>query len=245
MQTDQKTVLWRRTALIALALTAVVLWIALDVWLGITEPDGRAVRIPDCVGRAVPDLTLDTHFDVSVEYRYDDTVSKGIVISQSPAAGAQRKISQNAPTCALKLTVSLGKEQITLTNEVGHDVREAAARLRGEGLRVELVKAAGSAAEGRVLDMQPPAGTVLLRGDTVTLTVSVGTPAQTVKVPDLIGLSRADALVQLWLSQLSVGDVVDVPANASDGTVIRQSHRAGTTVRAGTRVTLYVADHAD
>lgn len=241
MQTDQQTVLWRRVALIALVLAAVLLWIALDVWLGLTEPDGRAVTVPDCTGRTVSELALDVCFDVTVEYRYDDNAPEGAVISQAPRAGAQRKLTKSTPTCALRLTVSLGKERVTLRDEVGSDMREATARLRGMGLRVVTAVQASNAPEGRVLDMQPTAGTVLLRGDTVTLTVSAGTPTQTVKVPDLTGVSRADALVQLWLSQLSVGDVIEISADAPDGTVVRQSHRAGTVVRAGTRITLYIS----
>ena len=241
MQTDKQTVFWRRTALIAALLTAALLWIALDVWLGFTEPDGRTVTIPDCTGRAVSELTPDACFDVTVEYRYDEQAPRGTVIAQSPAAGVQRKLAPTAPTCALKLTVSLGRERILLSDEVGANVREAAARLREQGLRVKTVTVTGNAPEGRVLDMQPAAGTELFRGDAVTLTVSVGMPVPTVKVPDLTGLSRSDALVQIWLSQLSVGDVVEVFADAPVGTVVRQSHLAGTVVRAGTRITLYIS----
>lgn len=241
MQTDKQTVFWRRTALVAVLLTAVLLWIALDVWLGFTERDGCTVAIPDCMGRAVSALTPDACFDVTVEYRYDEQAPKGVVIAQSPAAGVQRKLSPNAPTCALKLTVSLGRERIVLSDEVGADVREAVARLRERGLRVKTVTVTGSAPEGQVLDMQPAAGTALFRGDAVTLTVSAGTPVQTVKVPDLTGISRSDALVQIWLSQLSVGDVVEMFADAPVGTVVRQSHLAGTVVRAGTRITLYIS----
>ncbi|MBQ9785469.1 MAG: PASTA domain-containing protein [Clostridia bacterium] len=241
MQTDKQTVLWRRLALIAFILTAALVWIALDTWLGLVRTDARVVEIPSCTGHAADALSLPEWLDVTVEYRYDDKIPEGTVITQSPAGGARRKLPANASTCALLLVVSLGKEQITLPQTVGSDARTVTADLRAEGLQVHVVTQAASAPEGRVLAMQPPAGTVLARGDGVTLTVSAGTPTQTVKVPDLTGLSRADALVELWLSHLAVGEVIEIDADGAVGTVVRQSHRAGTTVRAGTRIILYIS----
>ncbi len=245
MQADKQTVFWRRVTWITLTLSAVILWIALDTWLGFTGNDARTVEIPNCRGKIAETLELAEYFNVTVEYRYDDEVPEGVVIAQAPTGGTQRKLSKNTPTCAIKLVVSLGREQILLPDAVGSDVREAVARLREMGLQVKTVMQTGSAPEGAVLAMQPTAGATLARGDTVTLTVSAGAPAQTVKVPDLAGLSRADALMRLWLSQLTVGEVIDIPSDAPDGTVVRQSHRAGTVVMAGTRVTVYIADSED
>jgi beta-lactam-binding protein with PASTA domain len=49
-------------------------------------------------------------------------------------------------------------------------------------------------------------------------------------------------LVLLWRSQLSVGEVVEeFSEKGPSGTVLRQSHVAGTLVAAGTKITIYVA----
>ena len=73
------------------------------------------------------------------------------------------------------------------------------------------------------------------------LSVSAGTPNKTVEVPNLVGLSRSDALVKLWLAELSVAEVTEEPSLLPVGSVIRQSHVAGTLVSAGTPVTLVVS----
>ena len=54
-------------------------------------------------------------------------------------------------------------------------------------------------------------------------------------------MSRADALIRLWLCQLNVGEVVETPSDAPAGTVIRQSHAEGTVVLPGTKITIYVS----
>ena len=64
---------------------------------------------------------------------------------------------------------------------------------------------------------------------------------KTVAVPNLCGLSRADALIRLWLCQLNVGEVVEVPSGEPSGTVIRQSHAEGTVVLPGTKITIYIS----
>ena len=75
----------------------------------------------------------------------------------------------------------------------------------------------------------------------MTLTVSAGEPAVTVTVPNVVGLTRADALIRLWLCQLSVGSVIEEISAEEAGSVIRQSHQPGTVVMSGTKITLYVS----
>ena len=63
----------------------------------------------------------------------------------------------------------------------------------------------------------------------------------TVTVPDVRGLSRSEALMQLWLAQLSVLDVIEEDSVEEPGVVIRQNYLPGTVVMAGTKLTLYVS----
>ena len=143
--------------------------------------------------------------------------------------------------CQVTVLVSLGCESILLPQTVGRDVYEAATELRNLGLVVTTVMQSSPREAGRVLESEPRAGESVPKGTTITLTVSQGEKQSTVTVPDLCGLTRADALIRLWLCQLNVGEVVEAPSSAPVGTVFRQSHTEGTVVLPGTKITIYVS----
>ncbi len=221
-------------------------WIALDSWMHITDADEvRAVEIPNFCGMVAEKLEFEAWQEVSLTYRHDATIPAGVVLSQSPASGSRRKLSSPEDSCRIELVISLGEESVILPSLAGGDVREATETLRRLGLVPETKMQEGHAPRGEVLFMDPPAGRELPIGTTVTLTVSAGLPTETVQVPDTRGMTRADALIALWLARLEVGEVVEeVSDGTASGCVMRQSHRPGTTVRAGTSITLYIANES-
>ena len=232
---------WVAATAMALLFCICSVWITFDSLFAPLSPQGERVEIPNYCGLREEDLSFADWLRVTTEYRYDAKVPSGTVIAQTPSAGSLRKLSAKHPTCALSLVVSLGEELATLPDVVGIDEREATARLRALGFSVHVRQVSGTYPAGEVLDMTPSPGTKLPLGKNVTLTVGKGSPAVTVTVPDLRGLSRADALMRLWTAQLAVESVVEIPSQATAGTVLRQSHVAGTTVSAGTKITIYVS----
>lgn len=97
----------------------------------------------------------------------------------------------------------------TPTHEVpawsGEQIEEVQAEARDNGWRVdddELVRRDGTRA-GQVVDQQPPAGTPLAEGRTVTLTVSLGPTL--VPFPQVVGTPEAEAVVALESAGLVVG----------------------------------------
>ena len=124
---------------------------------------------------------------------------------------------------------------------VGLNEREVAAKLRELGCVVETQYQSGASPAGEVLWMEPRAGETVPRGSKVVLTVSAGISVQSVTVPDFRGMTRSDALIELWLSRLSLAEVVETESEAPAGTVVAQSHPSGSLVPSGTRVTLYVS----
>lgn len=231
---------WRWGAVIALCLLLAVSWIVFD---GLFQPRGiasRSVEIPHYRGANLNGLTFEDWLEVEVEYRHDANAPAGEILSQAPTGGSRRKLTAANPRCKLTLTVSLGEETVTLPDLIGRDAREAESRLREMGLRVTVRRVEGAYPEGTVFDMEPRVGTLLPIGTEITLTVSAGLPHKSVRVPELLGLTRSEALVQLWLSGLTVGQVVETAPAALEGRVVRQSHRAGTLVVSGTEITLYI-----
>ena len=232
---------WRAACLFLLALLPALSWTVFD---SLFSPRGEAfktVEIPDLCGMDEQRLPSYDWLEMRTEYRYDDAQPAGTVLSQSPLAGSRRKLTSTNPTCTVTLSVSLGREAVTLPALIGCDVRSATAQLRELGLSVKIIERTGAFPSGTVISVDPDSHSVLPKGSSVTLTVCTGTPSKTVIVPDLCGLSRSDALVLLWTSQLGVMDVIEEDSDAPDGTVIRQSHLPGTTVVAATRLTITVS----
>jgi serine/threonine-protein kinase len=83
-----------------------------------------------------------------------------------------------------------------------------------------------------VLAVRPGEGGQAARGSTVTLTVSRG--PRVVPVPDVAGLSAAEAAQQLQAQGFVVTSTQGSPANPVTGT----SPAAGTEVRPGTSVVI-------
>ena len=232
---------WRRSALVAFALLLALGWITVDILFKPREKEPTTVTVPNLCGISVNDIQTEAWFDVDIEYRYDENTPVGVVFAQTPTGGSRRRLATDGEPCKITLMVSLGRESILLPPMSGRDVYEVANELRNLGLVVNTVMQSSPREVGRVLSSEPRAGESVPKGTTVTLTVSRGEEQKTVRVPQLCGLSRADALIRLWLCQLNVGEVVEVPSNAPLGTVFRQSHAEGTVVLPGTKITIYVS----
>jgi len=67
-------------------------------------------------------------------------------------------------------------------------------------------------------------------------------PQVTVVVPDLIGISRDDAVAQLRHERLQAGSVTSRPADRSPGTVVEQEPAAGARLAPGSQVHLVIAE---
>jgi len=231
---------WRRAASIAAIMILAVGWITIDILLMPREKPPTTVEIPDFCGSSMENIQAEEWLDVDIEYRYDENTPAGVVFSQTPTGGSRRRLTDGG-VCQVTVLVSLGCESILLPQTVGRDVYEAATELRNLGLVVTTVMQSSPREAGRVLESEPRAGESVPKGTTITLTVSQGEKQSTVTVPDLCGLTRADALIRLWLCQLNVGEVVEAPSSAPVGTVFRQSHTEGTVVLPGTKITIYVS----
>lgn len=230
---------WRRSAFVALMLLLAVGWITVDILFQPRKKEPITVEIPNFCGRDVNSIQADEWLDLDIEYRYDENTPTGVIFSQTPTGGSRRRLNNSA--CQVTVVVSMGRESIRLPQIAGRDVYEVSTELRNLGLVVNTVMQSSPREVGRVLASEPRAGESIPRGTTVTLTVSQGEKQKTVHVPQLCGLSRADALIRLWLCQLNVGEVVEMPSDAPAGIVFRQSHAEGTVVLPGTKITIYVS----
>ena len=109
------------------------------------------------------------------------------------------------------------------------------------GLTVSQVESVQAAApRGLAMVTRPPATNVLPPGAPVTVVVSRGAP--TIPVPDLLGMSQADARTRLELDGLQLGTVTRRrTSDANPGTVVAQKPAASTLAAPGTVVDIVVA----
>jgi beta-lactam-binding protein with PASTA domain len=94
---------------------------------------GREVAIPDLAGLTVAqasEAALHSGLDLNIENKfYSRTVPAGRILSQSPAAGSKVRRGWQ-----LRVTESLGPQQVTIPDVVGEPVREASLDLRKSSL---------------------------------------------------------------------------------------------------------------
>jgi beta-lactam-binding protein with PASTA domain len=164
------------------------------------------------------------------------TVSAGLVISQSPAAG--RTAEKGA---GVTIVVSTGPAIKALENVEGLSSSKALAKLREAGFKpTTKTQASSTVASGRVISTEPSAGTELQVGSPVKVLVSSG--PEPVHVPDVTGQSLSAAEATLTNAGLQVGKVTDRATDTqSPNTVLSQSPATGTSVKASSKVDLVVA----
>lgn len=164
------------------------------------------------------------------------TAPDGTVIWQDPPAGVV------APE-GLKVTLvaSAGPPKIPVPDVANLDAALAQRLIAAAGLMVSDVDSAQAGGPpGLAIQTQPPAGTVLAPGAGVTLLVSRGAPS--INVPDLLGMSAADARTRLELEGLQLGTLTRRrTSDAAPGTVVAQRPAAGTLAAPGTVVDIVIA----
>ncbi|MHB8532185.1 MAG: Stk1 family PASTA domain-containing Ser/Thr kinase [Solirubrobacteraceae bacterium] len=165
------------------------------------------------------------------------TVPSGVVISQSPAAGALL-----AKGGHVKIVVSGGPASAAVTPVENLPEGQALARLRKAGFKPTVRSVASpTVAAGRAIGTEPPAEVEAKVGSRVVVLVSSG--PELVKVPVVTGQQLSAAEASLSNARLAVGTTTKrTSMTASPGTVLGQTPTAGSSVKQGSKVDLVVAE---
>jgi eukaryotic-like serine/threonine-protein kinase len=166
-----------------------------------------------------------------VVQQHSSTINKGIVISTSPADGIKVKAGT-----VVTVNVSSGPAKLKVPNVVGMQEANAQTALSQFNV-VPKVDPASNQPKGQVVKQDPVGGTLRLPGSTVTIWVSGGGTS----VPDVRGQTEATAKLLLENDGFNVQvQTAAGPAGSLPGYVFSQNPLGGTTVPAGTTVTIYV-----
>lgn len=203
-----------------LAGTEVAVESPVDVTLGVTEPE--FVDVPDVTG-----LTVDEARESLADARLEVGAVSGTgerVGEQSPAPG-----SKALPGALVDLTLRPElPTTVVVPDLVGQPVTDVPNILAGAGLELGTVTG-----EGATVRRQTPApGDRVPRGSIVNVSVEAVVEPQTLTpVPDLVGMSREEALTVLERSGLRLA------VTSTDGTTIDTQHpEAGTMVPVGSTI---------
>ena len=180
---------------------------------------------------------------------YSDTVEKGKVISQTPAAG-----SSAAAGSTVTLIISDGPEEITVPNVKGKTQANAQSTLEGEGFNTTVTTQFDEKVEqGKVISQSPASGTKAKRGDTVNIVVSLGSSKggengkeageqeKAVTVPDVTSKSESAAKSALQGQGLTVKTTEEYNDTVASGNVVSQTPGGGSSARKGDTVTLVIS----
>ena len=121
----------------------------------------------------------------------------------------------------------------------GRDQMAATRMLETVGLHIgEVGRRPSDSPPDTVVGQFPVAGTTVQPGATVQIWLAVPRPAT---VPELRGRDRAGAANALTSARLALGQVVERPSDDPPGTVVGQSPSAGTVVKPGVAVQVWLA----
>ena len=192
--------------------------------------------VPNVVGKQATDAAAalaEKGLKANVHYVHSEKDS-GIVTGQFPKAGTRLLKGEQ-----VRINVSQGPKPVGVPSVVGSPFESAAGALQGTGFAVARRDVDSNDPKGIVVQMDPPANSLIAPGSTVTLFVSKG-PTES-SVPDVTSFSRADAIATLRNSGFKVVvDVSDTDDPTLDGVVMTQTPGPGETAKPGTTITITV-----
>ncbi len=194
------------------------------------------VKVPDLIDRTVEEArALLERVGLVLappKERYDDRYAVGHILSQSvPAKDRVPKGTE------IVVVVSKGPRPVPVPDVVG-EPREDAESILGASWVVEVRERYDAEVErGHVISQTPAAGERLQPGGTVTIVVSLG--PRTFPAPNLLGMTKEAAVARIRSLGL-VPSVIELPGATGELTVATQLPLAGTIVKAGSTIAIYV-----
>ena len=134
---------------------------------------------------------------------------------------------------------------VLMPNVVGKTENAAILQLAGKGIKTKIHTENSPITAGNVISSDPKAGKTLTKGEKAVITVSLGVQAIAVTIPDTVGMSNANALLELQSTKYLLVPKVQFVNQAPQGVtpvpnvVLNQSPAAGKTGHQGDTVILY------
>ncbi len=203
------------------------------------------VIVPDLVGKDVvtalgqlTDLQLNTKVNGS---EYSRKFPKNHVIYQEPNPGSEIKKDRD-----IRIIISKGPKNILMPNLISLSERQARMIMEENGIsQGHLTHTYFEAVEkDHIIVQVPSAGTMITRGTSVDLLVSMGSRPVAYKMPELAGLSLDKAVLTIEKANLTVGEIrSQFDKHKPRNIIIHQEPLAGYRICENSPVSLVINRH--
>ena len=199
----------------------------------ITISRGRSITIPNLKKMSMVEITewvIENKLKVEFTNRYDDSVKENRVIEANYDTG--EKVEQGTT-----IEVVISKGSLVMRNfDNLEEFRKWADKYNIS--YEEKHEFSDDVPEGEIISFSYKKGDTIKNGDSIVVTISDGKECE---VPDLIGMSRKEAIDALEEAELNYNFVTQ-NSNKSKNTVIKQSISAGSNVSKGTTITVTLSN---
>ncbi len=172
---------------------------------------GETVSVPDFRGYYFNELKDQAEFDkfrfVIIDSIYDVNKEKGSIANQDPSPESLVKEKRT-----IYLTViAMNPEMVEMPNLIDLSKRNAISILETYGLKVSKLGFIKNIAKDAVIEQiyrgeEIDPGTDIIKGSGIELILGLGAQKALIQVPLLIGLTRKQAISELHLASLNLGD---------------------------------------
>jgi beta-lactam-binding protein with PASTA domain len=198
---------------------------------------GREVTVPDLAGLTIADASKKASslgLSINLENRfYSASTPPGHVLAQSPAPGATVRRAW-----AVRITESLGAQQVAIPDVIGQTERTASINIRRLGLDLGVIAHIPTSGEpGIVLAQTPSPNAVGAVSPRVSLLVSVPEEVEAPPgfvMPSLTGLTLASAAARVAPIGMRIVEDVNAFTIPTSGIVTKPSAATGATIVAQT-----------
>lgn len=254
-RSTKRTALWVSLGIVAIAALLVVMYFLMNSMAQMK----RTYLVPDVVGMSTAEATREIgKSGLSVGTIKEVTTTKagvedGEVLSTDPKANTEAEAgtsinlevanvddstSQSGGTSSS--TTSTKKNAVP--NVVGMTQASATTRLTNAGFKVTAEKMSSDTVKaGVIISQTPRAGVMLPENGLIDIVVSTGPETTMVDVPDVVGLSESAARSTLVAAGLKMKKSEGSSTDVAQGNVISQVPEAGSSVKAGSSVTVVIS----
>ena len=200
---------------------------------------------PDLVGQKWNNVQVAPKYEKFIiepdgDPEYNNEYGRGVIFDQTPKAGMNIKLNKK-----IKVKISRGPQSLLLPDYSGQDLTQVVAELSSQGIdTLQKGKFDDATPVNTIINTSPPSGTEVGAGEAVTLYYSMGKKETVVPVPDLKGVTPADAQTIIENLGLKIGTTTYDDTGEDEtliGTSVGQSPAPPSQAPSGSAIDITVA----
>jgi len=220
-----------------IVIAGIILFISLKLVIRFITPEPEDVYVVENfvnrdINEVIEELKQYGITGIDFERVNSETIRQDIIISQDVAVGNTLK-----PGSSIKFRVSDGPEMVRIPDISNQEARVGEQILRGlELIPEERTEYNETVATGAVIRTEPAAFEEVKPYSNIIVYVSLGPKLEKVKVPNIVGKTRAEAEKIILESKLKIGRIIPDDVISDVARITRQYPLAGTEVDEDTAV---------